>query len=830
MMYGRHVEFLGQDLRYVLRSFARTPGFVIVTLLTLMLGIGANLAIFGVVHAVILRPLPIREPDRVVRIFDDLAGAGARDAGMSEPEMEDIEKSGVFSQVSAIWPFNAALGGADHVERIEMLGTSANYFELLGVQPALGRTYTQSDWVPGFTESIVISDALWRRQFGADPAVLGRSIRIDMDPYVIVGVMPPDFRHPGPTSSATDVDVWAAAGFQANPFASPPVRARRLLPGAIGRLRPGVSIEDAQARLAVLVTTLSQTYSEYPKDLRWTLRVESLQTALTGNVRSTLVTLLVAVGFVLLIVCVNVASLFLARSSTRTREFAIRQAIGASPSRLMRLMLTESLVLSLTGGVLALGVLALARSALVSMIPADIPRLAEIHADWTVAIAAVALSIITGLLFGVAPAIQVSKLDLTVGLKDGGNGSGQSRRHQRFRSALVVAEVALSVVLLAAAGLLIRSFGRAVTAEPGLDSRDLIAAQIWVPVPNNPAMNPYRDFPSRTALVTNLLSRMSVIPGVQYAALGTLGTLPSRNVSANPGPFSLPDEPGTQEQNRAAQFGAVSADYFSALGTPITKGRVFTQHDDSAHARVAIVNEAFVRRFSSGKNPIGRTIRLGRAPQTRDVEIVGVSADVQNDRLDLPPEPYVYFSMLQNPVTNLAVLLRTKLDVESARANLSRAVHEVDAELPVFNVRTVADMMSASIARRRFTLFLMTAFATSALLLAALGIYGVMAFSVNQRKQEFGVRTALGARPQDILAVAVKPGMALATIGAGAGLVAAFIATRLMKAMLFGVTATDPVTFIAVPALLLLVAGGACVIPGRRATKVSAIRALRGET
>jgi predicted permease len=822
------MELLRQDLRYVLRSLARTPGFVAVTLLTLMLGIGANLAIFGVVHAVLLRPLPIREPDRVIRMFDDLTGAGARDAGMSVPEMQDIEKSGVFSQVSAIWPFNAALGGADHVERIEMLGTSPNYFELLGVKPAVGRTYTQKDWMPGFFEGIVISDALWRRQFGGDPGVLGRRVRIDMDPYTIIGVLPPDFRHPGPTSSASDVDVWAAAGFQADPFASPPVRARRMLPGAIGRLQSGVSIEDAQQRLNVLSTTLSQTYAEYPKDLGWKVRVEPIQEALTGNVRSTLVTLLVAVGFVLLIVCVNVAALLLARSSTRTREFAIRQAIGASGSRLMRQMLTESLLLSFTGGVLALGVLALARSALVSMIPRDIPRLAELHADWTVAIAAVALSMVTGLLFGVVPAIQASRLDLTVGLREGGSGAGHSRLHQRFRSALVVAEVALSVVLLAAAGLLIRSFARAVIADPGLDPKDLIAAQIWVPIPNNPAMNPYRDVPSRTRLVANLLSRMADIPGVQYAAFGTLGTLPSRNASSNPAPFSLPDEP--QQQNRAAQFGAVSADYFNALGTAIRKGRAFTQHDDSTQAEVVIVNEAFVRRFSPDKDPIGRVIRLGRAPQTRDVQIVGVSANVQNDRLDLPPEPFVYFSMLQRPVTNLAVLLRTRLDVSGARANLARAVREVDAELPVFNVRTVADMMSASIARRRFSLFLMSAFAASALLLASLGIYGVVAISVNQRKQEFGVRSALGARPRDILGVAVKPGLALAAIGAAAGLVAAFMATRLMTAMLFGVTATDPVTFTIVPALLLLVAGVACVLPGLRATKVPPIRALRGET
>jgi putative ABC transport system permease protein len=750
--------------------------------------------------------------------------------GLSVPELQDIEKSGIFSEVSVNWPISVALGGAGQVQRGELLATSPNYFELLGVKPALGTTYTQKDWVPGFIEGVVISDALWRGQFGADPNVLGKRIRADMDPYTIIGVMPPDFRHPGPTSSGSDVDIWAAAGFMGNPFASPPVRASRMLPGAIGRLNLGVTLEQAQAKLSTLVTTLSQTYPDYPADLGWKIRVESIQTALTGNVRSTLGMLLVAVGFVLLIVCVNLASLLLARSSARSREFAIRQAIGASRSRLARQVITESLLLSVTGGLLALGVLRGARTALVAMIPADIPRTAEIHADWRIAFVAVALSIVTGLLFGVAPAVQASKIDLLSGLKDGGGrGAGQGRRHHRFRAALVVAEVALSVVLLAGAGLLIRSFAKAVGANPGLDPKNLIAAQIWVPVPNNPEMNPYRTLPARTALVASLESRLSVIPGVQYAALSTLTALPARNAAVNPGRFTLPDEPASQEQNRTARFSFVSSNYFDVLGAPIRKGRAFTVHDDSTAALIAIVNEAFVRQMSSTKEPIGRTIRLGRAPRTRDAQIVGVSVDIHNDRLDVPPEPQIYFPILQNPVTNLAVLLRTTLDVKSARTNLERAVRDVDAEVPVFAVRTMADMMSASIARRRFALSLMTAFAASALLLAALGIYGVVAFSVSQRHQEFGVRAALGARPHEILAVAVRPGLTLAAAGAAVGVFGAFMATRLMTAMLFGVGAADPVTFIAVPIVLLLVAGIACLVPGRRATRVPPIRALRGE-
>jgi putative ABC transport system permease protein len=537
------------------------------------------------------------------------------------------------------------------------------------------------------------------------------------------------------------------------------------------------------------------------------------------------------VSFVLLIVCVNVAILLLARSAARSREFAIRQSIGASWFRLARQLLTESLLLSVVGGLLALVVLKFVSAWLVSIIPADIPRLVEIHADWRVALAAIGLSILTGVLFGLTPAIHAARVDLNLDLKDGaGSGAGQGRRHQRSRATLVVAEVALSLVLLAGAGLLVRSFLRAAGADPGLNPDGLIAAQIWVPVPNNPEANRYNAPAPRAELVRNLYARISAMTGVESAALGTTGDLPARNGgTSNSAPFSLPDEPTTQEQDHAAQFGRVTPQYFEVLGTPIRSGRAFTDSDGPTTQVVVVVNEAFVRRFSANKDPIGRMIRLGRAPQTLDVRIVGVAGDIHNDRLDVPPEPRVYFSMLQRPTTNFAVLLRTKLDANSARAGLERAVHDVDPELPVFGVRPVSEMMSESIARRRFSLLLMMAFAASALLLAALGIYGVVAYSVGQRSQEFGLRAALGATPRHILSLAVKPGLQLAAAGAATGLVAAFVATRLMKALLFGVSATDPITYVGVTAVLLFIAFVACLIPARRATKVSPVRALRAD-
>ena len=382
------------DVRYACRSLLKTPGFTTVAVLTLALGIGANIAIFTVVNAVLLRPLPFQHPERLVRVFDDLNGAGAKDVGMSEPELEDLrDRSGVFDDISVIFPASTALSGGDHTERIEMLGTSFDYFQILGAQAALGRVYGPRDAQPGFTEAVVISDGLWKRQFGGDPHILGRRIRVDEDGYTIVGVMPPDFRHPGQTL-AGDVEFWAAAGFAADPFPSPPVRAQRLLPGAMARLKPGLTMQQAQQHLDALAAQLAQTYpKEYPAASRWSLRLEPVEQSLTGSVRPTLVVLLAAVGFVLLMVAVNMASLLVARSSARMRELAIRQALGASRARLVRQLLTESVLLSLVGGLAAMLVLALTKGSLLALMPSDLPRLSEVHFDARVVSLACVLSL-----------------------------------------------------------------------------------------------------------------------------------------------------------------------------------------------------------------------------------------------------------------------------------------------------------------------------------------------------------------------------------------------------------------------------------------------------
>jgi putative ABC transport system permease protein len=824
------MDGLLQDLRYALRTLRKSPAFVTITVLTLALGIGANLAIFTIVNAVLLQPLPFREPERLVRVFDDLGGAGAKNVGMSVPELEDLQRSGVFEQISVIFPASQALSGGDGVERIEFLGTSPNYFELLGTAPALGRTYTQSEWVPGCLDGVVISDGLWKRQFGSDPHVIGRRVRIDEDPYTLIGVMPPGFRHPGNTLGG-DVEIWSACGFSGGSYPSPPVRGRRLFPGALGRLKPGITLEQAQLRLDALTNSLQQTYAnDYPKQLGWSLRLEPAQTSLTGNVRPTLVILLAAVSFVLLIVCVNVASLLIARASARMREFAIRQALGASRGQLVRQVLTESVLISLAGGAAALAVLLVAQKSLLARMPADVPRLAEVHADWRMVAFALVLSLATGVLVGLMPALHASAIDPNRDLREGGRtGGGQSLRQNRSRAALVVLEVALSAVLLIGAGLLVRSFSAVLSQSPGLDPERLVAGQIWIPNPNNPKANQYLTPAQRAGLVRDLLARIALLPRMEQTAVGTSSDIPLLSNVNNPLPFSLPDEVSTQGNDHAAEFGAVSARYFDVLRTPLKKGRVFTDHDADSTAKVVVVNEAFVRRFSPQRDAVGQRLRYDWRGGGYEAEIIGVVGDVRNDGLDVAPPPRVYLSALQHPGIRLAVFLRTRsdVDVRSTKEALTQTVHSINPELPVFNVRTMADLMSASMARRQFSLFLMSVFAVSALLLAALGIYGVMAFVVGQRAQEFGIRLALGAKPQDILGLAFRPGFILTATGTIVGLGASIGVTRLMSSLLFGVSASDPMTFAVVPVLLGIVTMAACFIPARRATRVSPMEVLK---
>ena len=826
---SRSASELGQDARYAWRAVLKSPGFTAVALLTLALGIGANIAIFTVVNAVLLRPLPFPEPKRLVRVFDDLNGTGAKDVGLSVPELDDLrDRSGLFESVSVTFPVSTALRGSDRAERIEMLGTSFEYFRLLGVSAALGRVIEPSDAVPGFTEAAVISDGLWRRQFGADPQVLGRRILVDEDAYTIVGVMPADFRHPGLGLTA-DVEMWLAAGFKANPFPMPPPRALRYLPGALGRLKPGLTVQQAQQRLDAFVAELSRSYpTEYPAASRWSVRLESIEESWTGSVRPMLVVLLAAVGFVLLIVAVNLASLLVARSSARRKEIAIRRTLGASRARLVRQVLTESILLSLAGGMSAVAVLMLAKPSLLALMPADLPRLNEVQFDARVVALAFGLSLLTGILFGLTPALHASGADPNEDLKEGARGGSPSAGQNRFRGWLVAVEIALSVVLLSAAGLLLHSFWNSMQSNPGFNPNQVMVARIWIPFPNNPEANHYRTVPPLAAMSHEVLRRARELPGVQEAAMGGDNSVPLASNTQTQKPFSLPDEPDSTQKQRTTETASVSPEYFHVLGVPLLRGREFTEADTDKTKPVVVVSESFARQYLT-KRDVGARIGFAapRGFEPRTLEIVGVVGDVHADGLDTPAAPRVYFALYQRPANEMAIFLRGAPNSSATKQAVAAAVEGVDPNLPVYGIRTMQEMMANSLERRRFVLTLMALFGALALFLASVGIYGVMAYAIGQRSQEFGIRMALGAEPRDILLLAFRPGVVLTGIGIAVGLLGGVGAARLMSSLLFGVAPYDPLTFGAVVAVLTLVALAACGIPARRALRISPSLALR---
>jgi predicted permease len=820
---------LWQDVRYGYRMLWKNPGFTLVVVLTLALGIGANTAIFSVVDAVLLRPLPFPHPEQLVLVRDDLTGRQTEGVGMSVPELKDLQQSaGVFEEVAGAWPVDANLTGSDRPERVELLAVSPNYFSLLGASARLGRVFGPQERAEGFAEGVVISDGLWRRTFGADPNVLGRRIYADTDAYTIIGVMPPGFRHPAQTLR-NDVEMWAAAGFTGTPFNNPP-RNVRMLPGAIARLKPGVGVAQAQSQIDSLVSSLREQFpAEYPAEAGWAVRLLPVHENLVGGARTMLLVLLGAVGLVLLIGCVNIANLMLARSSARQREMAIRLALGAARRRLMMQLLTESLLLSLAGGAVALLVVVWGLDALVRFVPADIPRLQEVGFDGGVLLFVFAVSVVTGVLFGLVPALQASNPDLTVSLKEGGKGAGTGSRGQRFRSALVVTEIALSLVLMIAAGLLLRSFGRLLEVNPGFDPSHVLMARIWLPVPNNPELDPYRPPAKRAEFVREVLRRASALPGVRYAAVGGGNSVPLLGPHL-PGTFTVEEKADSDAALPTAQFSSVSPDYFRALGTPLVRGRFFANSDALEAQPVALVDETAARRFWPNEDAVGRRFRPGgRASKAPWMTVVGVVGDIKTEGFDQPEQPHLYLCMFQNVGYAMAVYLRADGDPAGLTQALRREVQAVDPNLPVFGERTMEDIVSSSLAQRRFALQVVGGFGVLALLLAGIGVYGVVAYSVSQRTREIGIRLALGASSGAILRWVFTQGMRLTLAGMAAGLVGAFALTRLLRGLLFGVETTDPVTYAGLALLLGAVALLACYVPARRATKVDPMVALRHE-
>jgi predicted permease len=825
------LETLWQDVRFALRMLRKSASFTAVAVLTLALGVGANTAIFSIVNAVLLHSLPYRDPDRLVRIFFNEPGVGLRDVEFSKPELDDLQtRAGVFEDVTPIFEGTENLTGAKQPERLEAVNGSFSYFSMLGVIPQIGRLFGPQDFAPGFAPLAVISDGLWRRAYGADPNVLGRTIRLDGDPATIIGVLPRGFRHPGPTTSG-DVEVFGAGGFSADPF-PPPMRGTRILVSGIGRLKPGLTLAQAQARLTAMAAQLRHDFpTDYPPQAQWTIEIQPLQETLVGNVRPMLLVLLGAVILIVFIVSLNIANLLLARASARQQEMAVRLALGASRGRIVRQMLTESMLLSLIGGAAGIATAVGTLGFILRFVPSNVPRLNEVRIDWVVLAFALLISILTGLVFGLAPALHSAKGALSSAIREGGRGSGYNTKTGRLRDVLIVSELAFAVILMVGAGLLLRTLRDLLQENPGFNPTQVVTANTWLGVPNDPKMDPYLGIRGTATFDRELLRRMKAIPGVELAAITS--ALPTTNTNpsavgglANEG-FAIEDRPVESSQDLHAERIRISPDYFKVLQATLLRGRSFTEGDEEGKPLVAIVDESTARKYWPTSDPLGRRVRFGKDPTEPWTTVVGIVKDIKNDGLDIDGVPHIYVSTYQDPSKQVSVVVRTSLPATLLEPQIRHEIQSIDPGLPVFNVSSMNGVLDRSLASRRFSADLVGGFAGLAVLLASIGIYGLLAYMVGQRSREIGIRMALGARRGDILRMFLRKGVALAGVGIVAGLVVSASTASMMASLLYGVRPHDPAVFLIVPLLLFAIAVLASYLPARRATKVNPIVALR---
>jgi predicted permease len=833
------VENLFQDLRFAVRMLLRSPGFSLIAIATMALGVGATTAIYSVIDATLLHPLPYPNPSELVRIEANLPGVGAHDVGVSIPELRDLQNSGIFQYVSLSFFGTNNLTGSTQPASIASKSVSPSYFAVLGVDAQLGRTFDPHDATPGFNNEVVISDGLWKRAFGADPQILGKTLRLDNDPAHVVGVMPASFRDQGQTSEERGTELWAAGGFADDP-APPPMRGTRLPFETFARLQPGLSPEAAQGRLDVLVASLKRQYpADYPSQGAWTIHMTPLAETLVGNVRQSLILLFGAVGLVLLISCVNVANLLLARASARGREMAVRQALGAARTRLIRQLLTESLLLFVLGGITGFAVLFCARKFLLQFVPESLPRLNDISIGWGLLAFAIVVSVAAGVIFGLAPAWLTSRLNLTETLRQEGRGSNGSRRRSRVRHVLVTGELALSLVLMVAAGLLLRSFWDLFKVQLGFDPTRVMAIETSLPNPNDPKTDIYRTATQEAVLLREVLRRSRTIPGVEETAVSDRAAIPLGYGQSNHRAVPLVREGLGVLSSQPPQIDTmiVSPEYFHVLGMTLLRGRLFVDQDVEDTPLIAVINQAAARMYwpgkdGKGKDPVGKRVRLlGYLGRRRPdwTTIVGVIADARTESLADAGIPQIYLDIYQRPAKFLAFYLRGQVDPAAISAQVRTQIQAVDPELPVFRAETLDDVLSSSLSVRRFSMEMVALFAATALLLAGLGIYGTISFLVNEQSREIAIRLALGARRRDILKMVLRQGLTLAAAGAGVGLVSALIVSHLMAGLLYGVSPYDLSTFAGVTAVLTAVAIAASYVPALRAMRLDPITTLHSE-
>ena len=804
------MESLVNDVRYGIRSILKRPGFSLVAVVTLALGIGATSAIFSVVNGILWRPLPYPNPQQLVMAWTNhQARGGPAQEWFSPAEIDDWRaQNTVFSQFSALNNWAPTLTGGDEPQSLVGAAVSYDMFNLLGIAPARGRSFLPEEDQPKAANVAILSDELWRTRFNSDPNMVGKSISLNQEAYQVVGVMPAGFQFP----IIPGVQVWRTL----RPTLNPSCARGCIVLRAIGRMKDNVRIEQAEADVSTIASRLAAQYPETNSKVGATL--VPFQEQLVGNIKRPLLILLAAVGFVLLIACANVANLLLSRAATREREMALRSALGASRGRVIRQLLTESGLLACAAGVTGLALAYWLLRLLVSLSPQGTPGLDQIAIDRYVLGFTVLTAAFTGIVFGLAPALQLSKVDLNRSLKDTGKGTPGGGGGGRLRGALVVAEMALALLLLIGSGLLMKSFVLLQRVDPGFNPDHVVTLRMIL------SRTPYPTTPQIVNFYTQLLDRVKATPGVQSAA--TISTLPLSGNQTDTN-FLIEGRPAPPpNQEPSAWFNSISPDYFQAMQLRLIKGRNFTDSDNEKSPLVAIIGETMARKFWPSEDPLGK--RIGRGPD-KWREIIGVVRDVRHFSLSTDPPPTMYFPMRQVPARGMDLVVRTSGDPLSMVPTLRQQVWAGDRNLAIANFGSMKDQVAASIIQQRFILTLLACFAGLALLLAAIGIYGVMSYAVTQRTHEIGIRMALGARVGDVLRLVFRQGLALTSIGVAIGMVLAFALTRLMTSLLFGVTPTDAFTFAIVAAALIVVALAACLIPARRATRVDPLVALRYE-
>ncbi|HSS19158.1 MAG TPA: ABC transporter permease [Pyrinomonadaceae bacterium] len=803
------MEHLLSDIRYGFRSLLKHPGFTAVAVITLALGIGANSAMFSTVNSVLLQPLPYPESNRIVVLEGINPPAGITQSNMSVPDLADWQaQNQVFDKLAGFVSGGALLANADETERVRAASVSADFFSIFRTPPLHGRALAPYDSEKGHERVVVLSFGLWRRRFGGDPNIVGRKVTITGEPITVVGVMPASFDYPQQSELWLSFPLNAASERRDNRYVN-----------VVARLQPGVGVAQAQTEMNTISQRLAQSYTV--TNTGWSVRVTNLQERLVKEIRSSLLVLLGAVAFVLLIACANVANLLVARSTGRQREIAVRAALGASRWRVVRQLLTESLLLSFIGGAMGLMLSVWLTKLLVAISPANTPRFDEIRPDARVLLFTLGVTILTGIIFGLAPALHASRTDLNTSLKDGARSGSAGAHNKRLRSVMMVSEIALSFMLLVGAGLLIKSFLRLREVSPGFNPSNVLTLRINLVLPKN------SQGPTRSQLLSQTLERLKALPDV--TATGAVLSLPLSGDTFNVGRSLVREgRPLVPEESENAAYLPTTPGYFQTLQIPLSEGRVFNEQDNDTATKVVIVNQTLARRLWPGQSPLGKHITIWRDEKFAR-EIVGVVGDTKA-ALEDEAETQMYVPFAQDSGWGaMSLMVRTNGDPQRIATAARAAIHAVDKGIPISNVRSMDEVLAKSVAQRRTSMLLLSAFAGVALLLAMIGIYGVTAYYVTQRTQEIGIRIALGARVGDVMRLVLQSGMFLAICGVGCGLAGAFTITRLLASLLFGVTPTDVFTFAGVSLCLLLTALVACYLPARRASRIDPLVALRYE-